>query len=90
MQKLMDISLYDFVLYAYLIPMVVTALMSAIDIYIRMKMRKSYYLSRMARHYMFIIFTPIVNLMVCLMTILILIDDGLCSTEEYLRRRFLR
>ena len=90
MQKLMDISLYDFVLYAYLIPMVVMALMSTIDIYIRMKMRKSYYLSRMARHYMFIIFTPIVNLMVCLMTILILIDDGLCSTEEYLRRRFLR
>lgn len=90
MEKLMDISFHDFVLYAYLIPMVLTALMSAIDIYIRMKMRKSYYLSRRVRYYMFIILTPIVNLMVCLMTILILIDDGLCSMEEFLRRRFLR
>ena len=81
-----NFSLYDFVLFTYIIPMVLTALMVIIDIIVRIKSGEILYSERIKR-YSIMIFVPIVNLLVCMMNILLLIDDGLWYITDFLRRR---
>lgn len=81
-----NFSLYDFVLFTYIIPMVLTALMVIIDIIVRMKSGEILYSERIKR-YSIMIFAPIVNLLVCMMNILLLIDNGLWYITDFLRRR---
>ena len=84
-----NFSLYDFVLFTYIIPMVLTALMVIIDIIVRIKSGEILYSERIKR-YPIMIFAPIVNLLVCMMNILLLIDDGLWYITDFLRRRILK
>lgn len=84
-----NFSLYDFVLFTYIIPMVLTALMVIIDIIVRIKSGEILYSERIKRYFI-MIFAPIVNLLVCMMNILLLIDDGLWYITDFLRRRIIK
>ena len=78
-------KIYDFVFCTYIIPMVIAAIMSMIDIYFRAKNADMRFCSSVIKGYFIRVFVPLVNIIVCGIGILMIIDEIAYRLEKYLK-----
>lgn len=81
----MEYDFYDFVFFWYIIPMLVSVIITTVEVCIRIKRKRVDFTSYMMRSFLWECFIPAVNLLTCCACILLILCKICDFMESYIR-----